>query len=178
MIPERPHIKPSPPHPASVDPKQLLRVCEVTFSRSSGPGGQHRNRTQTAVELHHKPTGVTAAASERRSQAENRAVALHRLRVTLALSVRCPFEGQQPPSDLWQSRRKGRTLAVNPEHADFPALLAEAMDAVVGLDFDVSAAAEHLGISTSQLVRLLGREPRALAWVNQCRSQRGLGPLR
>lgn len=57
---------------------------EVTFFRASGPGGQHRNRRETAVRIRHLPTGIVVSATERRSQADNRAVALERLAVAVA----------------------------------------------------------------------------------------------
>jgi peptide chain release factor len=47
--------------------------------RASGPGGQHVNRTESAVRVTHIPTGVQAAASEERSQHRNRKLALARL---------------------------------------------------------------------------------------------------
>lgn len=67
----------------------LAAECEETFFVGGGPGGQHRNKTETAVRLVHRPTGVTVTATERRSQAQNRGAALERLRGRLeALSVR------------------------------------------------------------------------------------------
>jgi protein subunit release factor B len=53
------------------------------FYRASGPGGQHRNTTDSAVRIRHLPTGIVAQASENRSQLQNREVALERLRVAL-----------------------------------------------------------------------------------------------
>jgi peptide chain release factor len=47
--------------------------------RSSGPGGQHVNRTESAVRVTHVPTGMQASASEERSQHRNRKLALARL---------------------------------------------------------------------------------------------------
>ena len=55
----------------------------VEYYRSSGPGGQHRNVTDSAVRIRHIPTGVVAQASERRSQAQNRELALERLKAAL-----------------------------------------------------------------------------------------------
>ncbi len=52
---------------------------EITFFRASGPGGQHRNTRETGVRIRHVPTGIVVTATERRSQAENRRVALERL---------------------------------------------------------------------------------------------------
>jgi len=69
---------------------RLLAECEETFFRATGPGGQHRNKTESAVRLVHRPTGVAVTATERRSQARNRDVAVARLRARLALLARRP----------------------------------------------------------------------------------------
>ena len=55
----------------------------VEFYRASGPGGQHRNTTDSAVRIRHLPTGIVAHASENRSQLRNREVAMERLRLAL-----------------------------------------------------------------------------------------------
>ena len=62
-----------------LDPERVLADSDMEFVRASGPGGQHRNRRETGVRLTHRPTGVVAGATERRSQAQNRALALERL---------------------------------------------------------------------------------------------------
>lgn len=53
------------------------------FYRGSGPGGQHRNVTESGVRIRHVPTGVVVQACESRSQARNREIALERLRQVL-----------------------------------------------------------------------------------------------
>ena len=70
------------------DPKELERDCDLSFFRASGPGGQHRNKAETAVRVVHRPTGVIAAATEERSQSRNREVALERLREKLRRRLR------------------------------------------------------------------------------------------
>nr|XP_025700487.1 uncharacterized protein LOC112801776 isoform X3 [Arachis hypogaea] len=67
---------------------ELMRQCEMGTFRTSGPGGQHRNKRDTAVRLKHLPTGIVAQASEDRSQHKNRASALKRLRARIALKRR------------------------------------------------------------------------------------------
>ena len=167
----------TPAHPAGLDPDALLSQCTAERMRGTGPGGQHRNKTETAVRLTHPPTGVSAQAGERRSQAENRRAALRRLRLNLALQVRAA-EAPQHASALWRSRCRQGRIAVNPRHVDFPALLAEALDAIAAWGYDVGRAAKILGVSTSQLVKFLKLEPAALHQVNQQRQQRDLKPMR
>ena len=160
--------------------------------------------------LAHRPTGIKAEASERRSQAENRTAALFRLRVNLALEIRRPVKetapsgplkkgataglsssaggnsrkntagqassGTQTPgsqlfqrtaSPLWRTRCRGGRIEINAGHDDFPALLAEALDLLAANDFDPRPAAETLGCSASQLIKLMKKEPRAMAEVNE-----------
>jgi ribosome-associated protein len=68
----------------------LLAACEETFFVASGPGGQHRNKTESGVRLVHAPTGVTVTATERRSQAQNRGAALERMRERLVALTHVP----------------------------------------------------------------------------------------
>jgi hypothetical protein len=164
-------------HPAATGPEQLWTECEVRRLRRSGPGGQHRNKVETAVSLRHRPSGVCAEANERRSQIENRSVAIFRLRVNLALEVRRPCAAEYVPSALWQSRRH-RGLKVSAAHDDFPAILAEALDVLAAFDADPKLAAATLGCTSSQLIRLLKLDPRALLLVNQWRNERKQHSLR
>lgn len=165
-------------HPAAVDAATLLGQCDIRRGRRSGPGGQHRNKVETAIFITHHPTGVRAEATERRSQEENRRVAIARLRVNLAIEVRGDWSKHDPPSQLWISRCAGGRIAISPQHDDFPVILAEALDCLAGWEFHVAEAAEQLGCSTSQLTRLLKKEPRALQRLNDQRCGKGLTRLR
>ncbi|MCA9262001.1 MAG: peptide chain release factor-like protein [Planctomycetales bacterium] len=163
-------------HPTSLPLDQLLGECREIRTRRSGPGGQHRNKVETAVVLTHQGSGISAEASERRSQDANRKVALERLRRRLALKIRGRFSGT--PSARWQSRASGRRLSVSETHLDFAPLLAEALDALTALNWDVGATAEALEVSPSQLTKFIARDAEAFVLLNSERQQRGLRPLR
>ena len=160
-------------HPAALPPEELAAQCETRRTRRSGPGGQNRNKVETAVVLTHRPTGINAEASERRTQGENLRVAYYRLRVNLALALRRPVEPGTAPGPLWRSRLRGGRIVVNPEHDDFPALLAEALDVIEAHDLDFPESAVALGCTASQLLKLLKAEPRAVLQVNEGRRARG-----
>jgi hypothetical protein len=166
-------------HPAALDEDALLKQCDLRTGRVSGPGGQHRNKTDSAVWLTHRPTGVHGSASERRSQHENLRMASFRLRVNLALEARCPVDPLKPASAMWKRRlRRDGRIELNPEHRDFPAMLAEALDMLAATDFDPARAAATMGCSTSQFIKLLKHDPRALARLNQQRAGKGLRGFR
>jgi len=164
-------------HPACLPIETLLAQCDVRHERRSGPGGQHRNKVATAVVLTHRPTGLRAEANECRSQADNQRQALRRLRLRLAVEIRSTSLDKEP-SALWRSRVRGGRLAINPSHDDFPALLAEALDALIAAECDLAPAASWLEITATQLTRFLQLEPAAWRRLNDCRRQRGLRPLK
>src|SRR5438034_2101753 len=72
----------------SLSDSQLLAQCDVDTYRASGPGGQKRNKTSSAVRLRHRPTGLIVIAEESRSQHANKAKALTRIRRALFLELR------------------------------------------------------------------------------------------
>ena len=67
------------PPPYRTDRTALERDTRVEIYTGGGPGGQHRNKTQNAVRLHHQPSGLIISATERRSQAQNLSAAFERL---------------------------------------------------------------------------------------------------
>ncbi len=92
------------------DPRELAKDCEISFFRASGPGGQHRNKTETAVRVVHLPTGVIAAAVEERSQSRNRERAFERLREKLIrkLKPRKPRRETKVPRSAKEKRLEAK----------------------------------------------------------------------
>ena len=69
----------------------LLQECEVETFRASGPGGQHVNKTESAVRLRHLPSGVVVTSQQERSQHRNKAICLQKLREKVdRLNYRAP----------------------------------------------------------------------------------------
>ena len=175
--PDPVRIHSGPNHPACIDPDILLKDCHIRHVRRSGPGGQHRNKVETGVVIKHLPTNISGEASEKRQQGRNRSVALFRLRVNLAIDHRTTGT-LEAPSLLWQRRLCNGTLKINSEHFDFPALLAEALDAITHFQFDIKASSLYLQCSSSQLMKFLKKEPHAFALLNRKRFESGLHPLK
>ena len=71
------------PESFETDPEILRNQVIVETYRSSGPGGQRKNKTETSVRLTHLPSGITVVATDYRSQAQNRKLAFERLRERL-----------------------------------------------------------------------------------------------
>ncbi|MCH2468018.1 MAG: peptide chain release factor-like protein [Gemmatimonadetes bacterium] len=68
----------------------LLAQCRVETFRAGGPGGQHQNKTETAVRIVHLPTGISSVARDERSQLRNRHLAITRLREKLEAHNKTP----------------------------------------------------------------------------------------
>ena len=161
---------------------ELVRQCEVDRYRASGPGGQHRNKTESAVRVRHTATGVAAHADDSRSQHENKARAVKRLRGAIAMAVREPvvLEGFAPGERL-VALMAGGTAPLGEktrQTAGYWVAMAHLLDVFVAAGAELAIAAEHLGISSSQLAKLLTHDEQVHRTVNQYRTQRGLRPLR
>ncbi len=84
------HVRAAAARALALGDAALLADCEETFFVAGGPGGQHRNKTESGVRLVHRPTGVVVTATERRSQSRNRSEALLRLRERLQVLSHVP----------------------------------------------------------------------------------------
>jgi hypothetical protein len=164
----------------ALDDEALLAQCAVERTRGSGPGGQHRNKVETGIRLTHVPTGTVAQAFERRSQEQNRAVALRRLRQAIALEVRRPVDLQrmQLPLALAAILPGAPGGTVGPGNPRFWEGAQHLLDLFLALRCSVADTAAVLGISTGALSRLFTRDPDLMAATNRYREKAGLAPLR
>ena len=135
----------------SLTDQALLKQCDIDNYRASGPGGQHRNRTDSAVRLRHKPTNVVVTAEERRSQHENKAQAFKRLREAIAFQHRQPIE-ETAPEFIASIRSLGK-IDLKPKNPLYLPTAGYALDLLAHHLGRTSEAAAALGISTANLVK-------------------------
>lgn len=155
-----------------LDDDALLNHCHQECFRAPGPGGQHKNKTDSAVRLSVLGGSVTALCSDHRSQHHNRSEALKRLRSALAINLRIPIE-PEGQSGVWQGQWK---LGLKDKR--YAILLAHVLDVMADNQWAVGLSAKVLGTSTGKLVRLLSRDPHAWSAVNQARAENNLVNLR
>jgi hypothetical protein len=162
-----------------VSDAELLAQCEVDTYRASGPGGQKRNKTSSAVRLRHKPTSLMVTAVESRSQHENRARALRRLRQAIALSQRNPITFDSVVPEFFAAAlNRDPGLRVNPKHPDYLHIVQHLLDVLFAHRASVAGAAATLGISTGSLIRFLKEDPKLWEQANRLRKEFGHPVLR
>ena len=147
-----------------LDDEQLLAQCEVDTYRASGPGGQKRNKTSSAVRLRHPPSGLLVIAEESRSQHENKARALRRLRQALYLKLRetLAAEGLTPERlaahpDFGPARDAEGRLHLGVKDPRFWPAVGVVLDVLLVIEGRLSEAAAALGTTTGQPGRLPAR---------------------
>lgn len=158
--------------------EQLLRQCAVDTYRASGPGGQKRNKTDSAVRLRHLPSGLQAIAEESRSQHENKQRALKRLRQRFYLLLREPFPPAEADAVALLRQIPQHRLKLGQRDARYWPTVGLVLDALAAYQGQLAATAEALGVSTGQLVRFLADNDKLWEQANRLRQQFGLHPLR
>ena len=164
---------------------QLLAQCEVDTYRASGPGGQKRNKTSSAVRIRHPPSDLLVIAEESRSQHENRARALRRLRQALYLKIRdeLPLDALTPAClaarpDYGPARDGEGRLHLGRKDPRYWPVVGVVLDVLQAVGARVSEAAEVLGTSTGNLIDFLHGEDKVWEQANQMRTRFGHKPLR
>jgi hypothetical protein len=160
----------------------LIAQCEVDRYRASGPGGQHRNKTESAVRLRHKLTGVQAIGEDSRSQSENKLHAVRRLRSAIALEVREPIGLETyTPSPRLAAMLAGGTAPLGAKTrltGEYWASIAELLDLLVAGALEIGTTAQRLGITTGALSKFLLHDDQVGRTVNDLRRAKGMRPLR
>ncbi len=165
---------------ATASDEVLLSQCGIDTYRASGPGGQKRNKTSSAVRLRHLPTSLLVIAEESRSQHENKAKALVRLRKAFYLQLRESVD-PETVTDLpeWaEARSSGGRIALGRKNPRFWPAAGVALDAVESAAARMSDAADWLGISTANLVHFMQEDPKLWQQVNILRAKHGQKPLK
>ncbi|MCY2930576.1 MAG: peptide chain release factor-like protein [Planctomycetota bacterium] len=182
--------------PLAAEEKALLADCDVHVYRSSGPGGQHRNKVSSAVRLLHRPTGITGHGDESRSQQDNRRMAMRRLRMNIACKVRRKVDvtaGVPPviaecmfvPKPMRNRKRLGeetegeekKRLEVGVKDHRFWRVAAGVLDRLEACGGAVSDVGRSLGITTGNVVSFLMSERHLLTAANEIRKRHALSPL-
>jgi hypothetical protein len=169
----------------SLTEAQLLAQCEVDTYRASGPGGQKRNKTSSAVRLRHLPTGQIVIAEESRSQYDNKAKALTRLAHALVLNLRdeLPASSLTPEfiaahPDYAEARNRNGKLDLSTRNVKFWPAVGVVLDVLNAVEARVAEAAALLSISTGNLIDFLQTDPKVWQEANRLRGQFGHKPLR
>jgi hypothetical protein len=164
--------------------RQLLDQCEVDTYRASGPGGQKRNKTSSAVRIRHLPSGLIVIAEESRSQHENRVRALRRLRQAFFLQIREEIppallraEGLVSHPVYKDARSPAGRLTLGRKDPRFWPVAGLVLDVLQATRGSVRETASALGISTANLVEFLQTDPKVWEQALQFRVRFGLKPL-
>lgn len=161
---------------------QLIAQSEVDRYRASGPGGQHRNKTESAVRLRHKLTGVSAIGEDSRSQSENKHHAVRRLRSAIALEVREPIRLETyTPSPRLTALVAGGTAPLGKntrQTGAYWAAIGELLDLLVANKLEIGTTAQRLGITTGAMSKLLLHDDQVARVVNDLRRAAQMRPLR
>lgn len=157
---------------------QLLAQCEIDTYRASGPGGQKRNKTSSAVRLRHPPSGLLVIAEESRSQHENKAKALRRLRQAFFLKLREEQADAAQMPEIAAVRTAAGRLEVGRRDPRFWPAAGVVLDVLDAKAARVSDAARMLGISTGNLIDFLAADPKVWGEANVLRQRHGQKPLK
>ena len=144
---------------------EFIRFCTLDFFKSSGAGGQHRNKTSSAVRVTHIETGLTAEDCTERSQHRNRSNAIQKLKLLIALNVRQPSGSDLPRMECSMSA------------PDYPLFAAQLFDILEECGYDHKSSAAKCGISSSALLKKLARDPKIFQEFSRRRELLGLPKL-
>ncbi|MSR32735.1 MAG: peptide chain release factor-like protein [Gemmataceae bacterium] len=168
---------------ATLPDNSLLDQCEVDTYRASGPGGQKRNKTSSAVRLRHLPSGLMVIAEESRSQHENKARALRRLRKAFYLKIRKGVVVHGEAGEMARHPELAPALDADnrphgsPKNETFWPAVGIILDMLEHYQGRVSDVALSLGTTTGAVVSFLKQDDKVWESVNHIRVRLGQHPL-
>ena len=149
----------------TMDDAALSAVCRITFTKGTGPGGQKRNKTSSAVTVSISEMDVTASDCTERSQNRNRTNALRKLRMQIAFKFR--NDHPLPPENMDCSMNS----------PSYPLFAARLLDVFEASGFDHRAAAIVCGTTQTGLLKKLYRDPDLWQFFQKRRKDAGLPAL-
>jgi len=139
---------------------ELLRLCETQAYRGSGPGGQHRNKTNSGVKLKLINFGIETYSCDDRSAHINKLFALKKLRMKIALQIR------EEPALQIPFAFPGTAGKISADNKLYPEFIADVLDRAKAASGDLSDAAIMWGLSKSALNKIILADKKVLEVLN------------
>jgi RF-1 domain len=162
--------------PWELPDEKLAAQCRFEAFVGSGPGGQKRHKTNAAVRYTHVPSGISAVATDSRSQRENKIHALRELRHKLALAMRREIDPLTYTPPAWFAQYP--SLHMNPKNPLYAEAVAQVLDVLLAVQWEIPRAAAMLEISGGALMRFLHADAALWEQVNRVRGELGMRGLR
>jgi len=150
-----------------MDETELAKICQFEFFKGSGPGGQKRNKTSSAVRVKLPEFDISASDCTERSQHRNRNNALRKLKIAIALQIR-----EQPldaAPDNWDCSMHSQS---------YPLFTAQILDQLSSCKFNHQTAAEKWNKSQTSFLKKLFRDPDVWQFVQKQRELNSIPKLR
>jgi len=137
---------------------ELLKLCEVQAYKGSGPGGQHRNKTNSGVKL--KLETIETYSCDDRSAHINKILALKKLRLKIALQMR------EEPALQIPFAFPGTAGRISPDNKLYPEFMADVLDRIKAAGGDLADAAKMWGLSKSALNKITLADKKVLEAIS------------
>ena len=152
-----------------LDDSQLLKLCKMSTLRRPGPGGQKKNVTDSAVRLRLTAENIEATAGESRSQHTNRANALNRMRLEIALRLRATVE-----DDFISNLESLDYMTSNAKNKDYPEIIALIFDYLAENNWDPRLLGKEMNIGQKAVLKIIEKDRRAIRALTEAKQTSSL----